>query len=48
MPVIKSKIETTSADFNENKAHMESLVEELNERINTAAQGVENEPERNT
>ncbi|MEW5010923.1 MAG: carboxyl transferase domain-containing protein [Cycloclasticus sp.] len=39
MPVIKSKIETASADFKENKIQMESLVGKLNEKITNAAQG---------
>jgi 3-methylcrotonyl-CoA carboxylase beta subunit len=39
MPVIKSKLETASADFKENKVQMESIVDELKTRISTAAQG---------
>ncbi len=39
MPVIKSKLETASADFKENQLQMESIVDELKSRISTAAQG---------
>tara|TARA_R110002096_G_scaffold168798_7_gene340095 strand:- start:20230 stop:21837 length:1608 start_codon:yes stop_codon:yes gene_type:complete len=39
MPVIKSIIETASAEFKENKQQMESLVGELSERIKVAAKG---------
>jgi len=39
MPIIKSKLETASPDFKENKAQMESLVDELKGRITTAAEG---------
>ncbi|ORU94484.1 MAG: methylcrotonoyl-CoA carboxylase [Cycloclasticus sp. symbiont of Bathymodiolus heckerae] len=39
MPIIKSKLETASAEFKENSAAMGDLVSELNERITTAAQG---------
>ncbi|RLA19260.1 MAG: methylcrotonoyl-CoA carboxylase, partial [Gammaproteobacteria bacterium] len=39
MPTIKSKLETASPDFKENKAQMELLVDELKGRITTAAQG---------
>lgn len=39
MPIIKSKLETASPDFKENKAQMESLVDELKGRITNAAKG---------
>lgn len=39
MPIIQSKLEAASAEFKENKAQMESLVDELKGRISHAAQG---------
>lgn len=39
MPIIKSKLESASADFKENAAAMGELVNELNRRITKAAQG---------
>ena len=39
MSVLKTKIEPASAEFKENAAAMSSLVNELNERITTAAKG---------
>ncbi len=39
MPTIQSKLDTNSSDFNENRERMMSLVDELKDKINLAAEG---------
>ncbi|MEE9396587.1 MAG: carboxyl transferase domain-containing protein [Methylococcales bacterium] len=39
MPTIQSKLDTNSSDFNDNREKMMSLVDELKDKINLAAEG---------
>ena len=39
MPVIRSRIDTSSRSFADNQAHMQSLVNDLKARLERVAQG---------